>query len=106
MAWFVFVAHGSMTGIYPWFISCFFVYHSLWWDALLSLDSGGRALSNINLICLSLSYECTGGVGEEVRLELEEGKDFELCLVCKMNSKLKIKIRIINRSKQKFNILK
>lgn len=40
----VYGVSGSGTGIYPWCVSWCFGVHSLWQDALLSLDEEGRGL--------------------------------------------------------------
>lgn len=35
---------GSRNGIYPWCMSQLVAVHSLWWEAMFSLNSGGRSL--------------------------------------------------------------
>ena len=55
MAWAVRGAPSSGTRIYPWCVNWLFGAHSLWWDALLSLDAGGgRTWSSLNLVCQTL----------------------------------------------------
>lgn len=65
----------SGTRFYSWCMSSPFGTHSLWWDALPSLDAGAGVWSCLNLICqsmltpmggLTLSEEWSGVWGEQV----------------------------------------
>lgn len=96
VAWSLCEAPGSVFRIFPSYMSCLFAVYSQWWDALLSLDVGGRDLvlsqlgvSDFIFDSLNSFWEVYGGwrgmgVGDE------EGDQW---FVCKVNTKFEIKVR-------------